>query len=202
MAVVYYPKDQLLYSKDTSQGNYEALVLASSPNVVLYFGTASTATSASALDLPITCSWARSASVSLTYIDSASYAGTASLALTASFATNAAGSGVTTSSAYTTIVTSSLFWITCSYQIPEQFLVIGTSGSYNFTCSNPPNAGQVSSVSLYISNSATFTSSLSFPSNWVFMGSVPTYISTSKAAILSLKNFGGTLNVAAFTVQY
>ena len=76
MAVVYYPKDQLLYSKDTSQGNYEALVLASSPNVVLYFGTASTATSASALDLPITCSWARSASVSLVFetIASASWA--------------------------------------------------------------------------------------------------------------------------------
>ena len=79
-------------------------MLSSTPNVVLYFGTASVPTSASALDLPITCSWARSASISLTYVtvtsasfsDTASYAlnvpTTASFALTASIALNASPS--------------------------------------------------------------------------------------------------------------
>jgi hypothetical protein len=146
-----------------------------------------------------TASYAETASVALNAAPSIS-ASWASSSLSASIALTA--SSIPSTFFYTTIATSSLRWITASYLIPEQFVEIGVSASYNFTCSDVPSAGQVSTVTLYISNSAPFTSSLSFPSDWVFMGSVPTYISTSRAAVLSLKNYGGALNVAAFTVQY
>lgn len=197
MAVIYYPKNQLLYIRDTvvSASNYESIVLACSPNTVLYFDTSSMVTAASAMNLAVTASWALTASISQVFVTTTS-ASWASQSLSASYAPG----GV--SNAYVTIATSSLRWITASYLTPEQFVTIGVSASYNFTCSDVPASGQVATVTLYISNSAAFTSSLSFPSDWVFMGSVPTYISTSKAAILSLKNYGGALNVAAFTVQY
>lgn len=232
MAVVYYPKDQLLYSKDTSQGNYEALVLASSPNVVLYFGTASVPTSASALDMPITCSWARSASVSFTYItttsasvsDTASYvlnAVSSSYASTSSFAINAnaspssswasqslsastalTASYMAPSAPYTTLSTSSLNWITCSFLDAKEFVSFTISASYSFTCSNTPSAGQLSEVSLFISNSAPFTSSLTFPANWIFLGSKPNALTASKCAILSLQSYGPSVQVAGWSPQY
>ncbi len=226
MAVVYYPKDQVLYSKDTSQGNYEAVVLSSTPNVVLYFGTASVPSSASALDLPITASWARSASISLTYVTttSASVSDTASFAYTSSFALNAnaspsaswASSSISASYStyadtasvmpsqipFTTVTTNSVFWITASFAIPDHFISLPTAGLYYFTCSNPPSEGNVSSTTMFISHSAAATSSLVFPSNWNFMGTVPTYISSSKTAILSLKAYGPQVFVGAFAVQY
>lgn len=228
MAVVYYPIGQKLYSKDTAQGNYQALVLASSPDVVLYFGTASVPTSASALDLPITCSWARSASISNTYNTytsggwateslSASYTLSSSFSDTASFALNAsmgsansaswASSSLSSSymnfAPYTTLTTSSLNWITCSFLDNKEWLFLGTSSvTYNFTCSNLPSAGQYGNVSLFISNSFTGnTASVTFPSNWVFIGLAPTFITASRCAYLNLEAFGSQV-VAMWATQY
>lgn len=228
MAVVYYPNDQKLYSKDTAQGNYQSLVLASSPNVVLYFGTASTVSSASAMDLTITCSWARSASVSNVYNTftsgswttqslSASYALNADIAVssswasasvsssyagTASFAVNGGGGGgLSTASAYTTLTTSSNYGITASFTDVEEYVSIVVGALYYFTCSNMPSANTASNTSLYIKNTASSTSSLSFPASWTFIGIVPTYLTASKSAVLSLKAFGPEI-VAAWGAQY
>lgn len=213
MAVVYYPKDQLLYSRDTSQGNYEAIVLSSSPDVVLYFGTASVPTSASALDMPITCSWAKSASISLTYItttsasvaDTASYlmnyaltisASWASQSLSASYASNAGNP------AYTTITTSSLNWVTCSFDVPNQVVNFTLGQLYNFTASSLPANGTVADTTLFINNTAATTSSLLFPSNWVWIGAAPSSLSSSKSAMLSLRAYDATRVVAACGIQY
>lgn len=226
MAVVYYPQDQLLYSKDTSQGNYTALVLSSTPNVVLYFGTASNPSSASALDLPITASWARSASISLTYVTatsaswatqsmSASFADTASFALNANASPSAswASSSISASVAltasiiggqypYTTVTTNSLWWITCSFENTDQFIGLTTASVYYFTSSNMPDVGNTSNTSLFLSHSAPYTSSLVFPSTWYWLGTAPSYISSSKVAVITLKAFGPQLVVGAYSVQY
>lgn len=165
-------------------------------------------TSASAMDLPITCSWAQSASVSLVYITaiSASWASSsisASCASTASYAINAAGSGVVTASAYTTLTTSSLNWITCSFFDTKEYVVLNAASvTYNFTCSNLPSEGMYSNVALFISNSFLGnTASLSFPSTWTFIGIVPTYITASKNAYLNLEAFGNRV-VASWGPQY
>jgi hypothetical protein len=216
MAVVYYPNDQLLYSKDTAQGNYQNLVLASSPNVVLYFGTASTVSSASAMDLTITCSWARTASLvfSSSFSTTASYSlngGGGGSSVSASWASSSVSSSYSLSasyapggatSTYVTLTTSSLNWITCSFLDSKEFLLFTTSASYRFTHSNVPANGTYANVSLYISNSSTIgTSSLSFPSNWVWIGLTPSYLTSSKSAYLNLEAFGTNI-VASFGTQY
>jgi hypothetical protein len=231
MAVVYYPKDQLLYSKDTSQGNYEALVLSSTPNVVLYFGTASVPTSASALDLPITCSWARSASISLTYVtvisaswatqslsssyslnaDSASYLLNYQPTVSASYASQSMSSSYSISASYVagagtllpyTLITASSNVITLDFNVPEAFTILTTAAVYSFAAANSPPSGSVTSTTLFISNSVAATSSLSFPSNWWFLGSTPTYITNSRGAMLTLKCYGSQSFVAAFAAQF
>lgn len=198
MAVVYYPKSQFLYKRDTISASYETVVLAVSPNTILYFDTASSVSSASAMDVAITSSWAL-------------YSETSSFALNANAGSSISSSWSSASlsssylapmGSYDVIVTSSLRWITASYLTPEQYVTIAVAAVYNFTCSNPPVAGQVANVTLYISNTVAATSSLSFPSDWVFLGTSPTYISASKSAVLSLKNYGGIVNVAAFAPQY
>lgn len=65
MAVVYYPKNNLIARRDTISASFETIVLASSPNVILYFDTASGITSASVEPMLITSSWAETASVAL-----------------------------------------------------------------------------------------------------------------------------------------
>jgi hypothetical protein len=213
MAIVYYPKNQLLYARDTTDQQAEAIVLSSTPNVVLYFGTASVPTSASALDLPITASWARSASISNTYNTftsggwatqslSSSYSLSGSYVITASYATNAGGGGTfSTASGYATLTTSSFFGITASFSDLEEYVNITLGAAYYFTCSNMPPANSASNVSLYLKNTSAATSSLSFPSSWTFIGAIPTYLSSSKSAILSLKAFGPEI-VAAWGQQY
>lgn len=196
MAVIYYPKNQLLYIRDTvvSASNYESVVLACSPNTVLYFDTSSAVTAASAMNLAVTASWALSASFSVISTVSASYSSTASFALN--------GGGGEGAVAYMTIATSSLNWITCSFLNGEQYITIGVSGSYNFTCSDIPSSGQVSNAILYINNTATSTSSLVFPATWKFIGIVPTYLTASKVAVMSLKSYGDGTVLASMTSQY
>lgn len=229
MAVVYYPQDQLLYSKDTSQGNYTALVLSSTPNVVLYFGTASNPSSASALDLPITCSWARSASLSNIYNTytsggwataslSASFSETSSYLLnyaptvSASYASESMSSSYAVTASYVagagtllpyTLITASASLVTMDFNIPEAFVHFDAAALYSFTASNPPPSGSTTSTTLLISHSVTTaTSSLSFPSTWAFLGSTPTYITNSRVAMLTLKAYGPQYFVGAYAVQF
>jgi hypothetical protein len=212
MAVIYYPKNQLIYIRDTttSGSTFESVYLNTQPNTIIYFDTSSMMQGVNASLIPITASWAMTASLSTVIAttviaDSASWSSaslSSSYAGTASFALNGGGGGSATASAYTTIMTSSLNWITMSFLDQEEFVNISVGALYNFTCSNVASSSQVMSTTLYINNTATATSSLAFPANWVFMGTVPTYISTSKSAVLSLRNYGGALNVAAFATQY
>jgi hypothetical protein len=105
MAVIYYPKNQLLYVRDTtsSASNYESVVLAVSPNTVLYFDTSSAVTAESAMNLAVTASWALTASISqvLNVVSSASWA-----------SSSVSSSYVPTSNynPYSTIITSSTYW--------------------------------------------------------------------------------------------
>lgn len=229
MAVIYYPKNQLMYIRDTtvSASNFESIVLNVSPNTVLYFDTSSLIQTVNATQIPITASWAMTSSVSLivalevsaswasssytaSYIDfpivTASYASasttceSASYAVTASFALNGGGGGgSTTASAYTTVSTASN-WITVSFLDQEEWVNITAAALYNFTCSNVASSSQVMTTTLFINNTATATSSMAFPSDWVFIGNAIT--SLSRSAVLSLRNYGGTKTVASLGFQF
>lgn len=202
MAIIYYPKGAQLGYRDSFNPLYEQLTIATNPNTVFYFDSASSAQGVSASGLFITCSWAQTASVTILFASnsySASYADSASRANTASFALNA---GVGATVAYTTLTTSSTNWITCSFIDIKEYINLTIGQAYNFTCSNPPTTGFYSNVVLYISNTATTqTCSLSFPTNWVFIGLQPTYLTSSKNAYLSVESFGGPI-VATWGSQY
>jgi hypothetical protein len=220
MALLYFPKSSNLGLRNAWDSTYQELTIACNPNMVLYFDTASAITAASASLLYITASWAETASVTIFYASnslSSSWAESSSradssksssYAVTSSFSLNAAaggtGGGSSTASAvvYTTIVSSSGNWITASFLNSDQYITINSGAVYNFTCSNIPSANTASNLSLFINNIATVTCSLAFPSDWVFMGNTPLSLSSSRAAVLSLKNYGGTKMVAAFAVQY
>lgn len=220
MAVIFYPLGTELYKRTTSTGSLVELVLNAPPNAVFVFTGSSEYSSSFQFD---SASYAKTASVALnaTPSVSASWASasiSSSHAITASYALNGGSEGSSTSASwasssltasamtptmpYTTIVTSSTNWITASFLIPEQYINITNGYLYNFTCSDAPSMGQISSVTLLINNTATTTSSLSFPSNWMFIGSTPTSLSSSRGAVLSLRSYGGTKNVAAWGVQY
>lgn len=228
MAVIYYPKNQLMYIRDTtvSASNFESIVLNVSPNTVLYFDTSSLIQTVNATQIPITASWALTSSLSIitsvevsaswasssytaSYIDfpivTASYASasttceSASYTVTASFALNGGGGGSTTASAYMTITTASN-WITVSFLDSEEWVNITAAALYNFTCSNVASSSQVMSTTLFINNTATATSSMAFPSDWVFIGNAIT--SLSRSAVLSLRNYGGVKTVASLGFQF
>jgi hypothetical protein len=188
MALVYYPKSSIMYRRDTQNTNglYEELVLNCSPDVVLYFDTSSVSSVLSASVLIIGVS--------------SSYASTSSVALNA---LNAASAG--NSSSYSTIFTSSTNWITASFSGSQtQWVNITQSGSYNFTASNIPPAGnsQSADVLVYINNTATQTSSLVFPSSWINVASTwPTYISASKNAVVWLKGFDNNTIIGTCNIQ-
>lgn len=222
MAVLYYPKNSLMYIRDTvtSASNYEGVFLNVQPNTIIYFDTSSMMQGINASLIAITASWAQTASVSQVFVTtvsaswatssytasyltsgvSASFSSTSSNALTASFALNGGG-GSTTASAYVSysIVNN---WITMSFIDQEAWVSINTAALYNFTCSNIASASQVMTTTLFINNTATATSSFAFPTDWVFMGTTPTSITSSKCATLTVRNYGGLKNVAAYSVQY
>lgn len=63
MAIIYYPKSQIMFRKDSASASYETLALAVSPNTILYFDPTGSGLSAmSASILEITSSWAYTAS--------------------------------------------------------------------------------------------------------------------------------------------
>lgn len=224
MAVIYYPKNQLVYVRDqqVSSSNYESILLQCNPNVVFYFDTSSYMQAVNASQLPITASWAMTASVSNIYLltsssfASSSYtasyltagvtssnANTSSYTITASYALNGGGGGGSlTASAYVTYSISPTNWVTISFTDQEAWVDITNGARYNFTCSNVASASQVMTTTLFINNTATATSSFAFPSDWVFMGITPTTITSSKSATLTVRNYGGVKNVAAYSVQF
>lgn len=143
-----------------------------------------------------TASWATNV------VNGSSFNGTSSIYGTASWANSYVTASVSYVNTYTTITTSSLNWITCSFSNEEQYVSITTGLLYNFTQSNVPSSGQVSDIELYINNTSTTTSSLSFPSNWVWMGIIPSYLSASKNSFLSLKAYGPSSIVASWGQQF
>ena len=107
MAIITYPKDNLVFQRDTSNNpTYAELVITDSPNTILFFGSGSSPTVISASEIAITSSWAISASwapggatetasyaLEALHAESASYAPgspsvSASYAETASYAEN------------------------------------------------------------------------------------------------------------------
>jgi hypothetical protein len=72
MALVYYPKQTLILKRDTVSASFEQIVLSTSPNTILYFGSNSLS-EISASSFEITTSWANNV-VSSSYAISASWA--------------------------------------------------------------------------------------------------------------------------------
>ena len=206
MAVIYYPKNQLMFIRDTtvSASNFESVVLNVQPNTVLYFDTSSLINNVNAQMIPITASWALTASVSTVFATtvSASWATqslSSSYATTASFALNGVGGG---NGPYT-LITASANLITLDFNVSEVFVNLTAAALYSFTASNPPVSSSMASTTLFISHSVTTaTSSLSFPTNWSFLGSTPTYITNSRVAMLTLKAYGPQYFVGAYAVQF
>lgn len=63
MAIIYYPKDKIIFRRDTNDAQYEQLYLDTPPNTIFYFGNDLSIFSASFFE--ITASWAISASYAL-----------------------------------------------------------------------------------------------------------------------------------------
>lgn len=213
-----------MYIRDTvvSSSNFESVVLNCQPNNVIYFDTSSYLNSVNAAMIPITASWALTASITQVFVSSsfantASYSGTSSFAInansspssswasasiSASYAVNADTASMMSNSPYITLATSSLNWITASLGDDFEFVALTISASYNFTCSNLPTGNVVSEVSMLISHSAPFTSSLSFPSNWSFLGIKPTSVTGSRMIMLDLMAFGSNYIIATWAPQF
>jgi hypothetical protein len=172
MAIVYYPKNQIMARRDTISASYEELTLASTPNTILYFDTASNISPLSASTVFLTSSYSTFSETST----SSSYATTAS--------------HVVNVSSYEIITTGSDggTWVTVSFNSSEQQLNISTAQLFNFTCSSTfPGAGKKADITIFINNTATATSSLAFPSTWRAMGGWPTALSSSRVAYLWLQ---------------
>jgi hypothetical protein len=145
---------------------------------------------------------------------SSSYALTASYAESASYAENAYSSeisntasyiSITNYSLYSTIYTSSMHWITCSFLTSSQIVDFKTgSVIYAFTSSDHPSDGQYADIILYINN--TFegenSASLSFPSEWINVaGSWPTRINKGKKAIIWLRAYDFNTVIGTYNKQ-
>ncbi len=200
-----------MYIRDTvtSASNFESVFLNVQPNTIIYFDTSSMMQGVNASLIPITASWAMTASVSNTLISiaTASWASqsfSSSYTTTASFANTASYIATTNYAAYSTLITSSTYWITCSFLTASQ-VVSFTTGSvtYAFTSSNHPTSGQYADVILYITNSLTGNSaSLSFPATWTNVaGSWPTSIAAGKSAIVWLRAYDTNTVIGTYNKQ-
>lgn len=107
MAIIYYPKSQFMYRKDTVSASFETLVLECSPNTILYFDTGSGLTGISSSIIEASCSYAITCSHALN-TTTASLVEGLTYNITASWALNGGGSG-------TTLVTGSTYPITASW---------------------------------------------------------------------------------------
>lgn len=196
MAIVYYPKGQFIAQRttlDPFSASYDQLILACSPNTVLYFDTASTATIVSASNLQITSSWAEYA-VSTSYADVQTVSSSwASSSITASALESPYFS-------YTTLLPSLSNWFTCSFADQNEFISLGYTASFYFTHSAPPAAGQMADLVIVISSSASPTASLIFPSQWKPLGGQwPSFISASRIGIITLRAIDANLVVGSYT---
>jgi hypothetical protein len=232
MAVIYYPSSASVYTRQVNSGLVEQTI-GLTPDTVFVFtsnpqGFTSSLVynnSASHAILSDTASYfsgsisnATSASYSLTAsfaLNGGGGGGTGSLsssyALTASFALNGGGGGgggggnTTNSSSYSTIFTSSLNWITCSFaETPTQWVNITTASNYSFTASNIPPLGnsQSADILIYINNTSQYTCSLTFPSTWINVSSTwPTSITASKNAVIWLKAFDNNTIIGTMNIQ-
>jgi hypothetical protein len=115
MAIVYYPKNSVMYKRDTTTAGYEQVVLNLNPGEILYFDTASNVT---ALQNGITDSISSSYSFTSSYINPGA---SASFATTSSYSSNAANSKTTLNGA------SSSFFI---LPVQSAKISVGTSGSW------------------------------------------------------------------------
>ncbi len=68
MAVLFYPKNQILARKDSSNPLFEQLILGNNPDIVIYFDTSSYGENVSSSFLYITSSWALTASVTQLFL--------------------------------------------------------------------------------------------------------------------------------------
>jgi hypothetical protein len=66
MAIIYYPKNSLIYRKDTVSASYEQIVLSTYPNSIIYFGNYSELEQITASNWAITSSWSDTSSYSVT----------------------------------------------------------------------------------------------------------------------------------------
>ena len=87
MAIVYYPKQSVILKRDTVSASYEQIVLNTTPNTILYFGSQSLESFSGSL-IEVTASYALSASYAPGNPSiSASYSLSGSYVLTASYST-------------------------------------------------------------------------------------------------------------------
>jgi hypothetical protein len=120
MAVVYYPKNSIMYKRDTISSSYEQVVLSTQPNTILYFGSSSNLEEISGSFLAITASCALTSSYLIGSIESSS------------FASNTISSSWATSSSYSSVSISSSYSSTASYvsninSLPSKSFIIAMS---------------------------------------------------------------------------
>lgn len=112
MAVVYYPKGQLIAQRDTLSASYETIVLATNPqNAVIYFDPNNNIHALSASVVSMTASYAISSSAAVNFPETASNANTASLAFVS------VSSSYATTSSYVLNGASSSYSVTASYAL-------------------------------------------------------------------------------------
>lgn len=177
MAIIYYPKDKIIFKRDTNDAEYEQLYLDTPPNTIFYFGNDLSIFSASYFE--ITTSWAISASYALNggsggsgssptasyalFAETADFAFESAYSVSASYApTN--GSTVITESSTTRSLTPSdeNKWIrftaaSCS--------VILTTGSWSSNAELFLESAGTGYITVYSSSGIILHSSTTFQSN-------------------------------------
>ena len=134
MAQIFYNTGDLILSRSTAVPGQVSLLLNTSPaGSVFYFDSSGNLQGLTASFMPVTASWAQTASV---FLSSASIAGTAtsaSYSQTASFALNGAGTGttLTTGSTYSVTASWSQFSATSSLSLTSSL-----SSSYSLYADN------------------------------------------------------------------
>jgi hypothetical protein len=207
MAVIYYPKNSLLYIRDTvtSASNYESVVLSIQPNTVLYFDTSSVS-ALTPTQVPWTASWALTASIALNAGGTSASSSWASSSISASYAitasyldttlqgwwkfNNGSGSCVTDSSIFQRhgiILGTGYSWITNSYVGSNSSALSLTTNSWISLGTKIHMLGDLS-LSIWIKK-------ISADGN--FPGVLGAYIQNSAGILIYVDNVGfATLQIA------
>lgn len=132
MAVVYYPKQSVVLKRDTISASFEQVVLNTTPNTILYFGSGSLS-EISGSTIYITSSHSLTSSFFQGSIQSSSYSLSASYApISQTYQTNTISSSFASSSISSSYSLNSL---TSSYVSPIGFPVSTLSGSSHYSMS-------------------------------------------------------------------